>query len=378
MKSFKNTAAALALCCALLIPQTAAFASETEAAEETEAAATEAAAEETEATEAEATEEETEATTAAAEETTVESIDLSGVEFETVYGSQLYPFLNHQYYFEGEAVPIAQSNFYFINAFLDLTNYAYYGYYPQTSEGYFDLSAELGMDEYETYGDFFVSYAEQTLENTLVINLLAEQEGLELTDTIEAQIDNTIETLKTNGADAAGISVDEYIQLYYGPECDEAAFRELLRGYYMADYYTEKYCDEYEFTEDQLKVPEVTYALFYAPGDSSGEDDLTSAESLAKSMLEEVSSPEDIVTLGETYANDGYVYDYGDLTVSEGETVDAFEAWVFDESRKEGDLDVIYAEEYGYFVVGYVGIADNDEESLDNIAIADLSEKITV
>ena len=74
------------------------------------------------------------------EQTAATTVDLSDQSVETVYGSQLPSYLNHQYYFEGQAVPITESNFYFIDTYAELTRYAGY-YYPATSEGFIDLSA---------------------------------------------------------------------------------------------------------------------------------------------------------------------------------------------------------------------------------------------
>ena len=36
-------------------------------------------------------------------------------EIDKNYGPQLWNYLNHQYYFDGEAIPVSESNFYFIN-----------------------------------------------------------------------------------------------------------------------------------------------------------------------------------------------------------------------------------------------------------------------
>ena len=55
---------------------------------------------------------------------TAPTIDLSGYSYETNYGSQLLGYLDRQYYFEGEAIPVDESNFYIIDAFIELTNYA--------------------------------------------------------------------------------------------------------------------------------------------------------------------------------------------------------------------------------------------------------------
>ena len=91
--------------------------------------------------------------------------------FEEVYGNQLMGYLNHQYYFDGEPVSLQESNFYFINAFLELSSDANMGYYPVTPSGGIDLAAELEVeiDDYDTYGDYFVKYAENALEMSLTL-----------------------------------------------------------------------------------------------------------------------------------------------------------------------------------------------------------------
>ena len=46
------------------------------------------------------------------------------------YGEQLPQYLDKQYYFDDKPISIQESNFYFINAYLDLSTYAMYGYFP--------------------------------------------------------------------------------------------------------------------------------------------------------------------------------------------------------------------------------------------------------
>ena len=53
-----------------------------------------------------------------------------------------------------------------------------------------------------------------------------------------------------------------------------------------------------------------------------------------------------------------------------------FEEWAYGANRKEGELDVIYAPEYGYFVVGYLGLKERDKDTLDQIALNDLSASL--
>ena len=130
--------------------------------------------------------------------------------FETIYGSQIGGYLDHQYTFEGEAIPVSESNFYFINAFLELSQYAYYGQAPSTSEGYVDLSAEFGTD-YPTYGDYLVAYAENTIESTMIVCKMANDAGVTISDDYAQAIDDMVESLAVDYAAPQGITLDEYM-----------------------------------------------------------------------------------------------------------------------------------------------------------------------
>jgi len=316
-------------------------------------------------------------------EYSVETMDMSGMSVYTVYGSQLPQYLNHQYYFNGEAVSLTESNFYFIDTFSDLTAYAGY-YYPSTSEGFIDLSAEITTSdadtesEYETYGDFFVSYAEQMLESSCIINLLAEQEGLELSEDTIAEIDSVMENLQTQGADPAGITVDEYLSIYYGEGTTAESFRETVERYYIADLYTQEYIDNYEFDDSEIMVPNIRYTLYSVSSDATAEE-LAAAEESAQALMEEADGSLDSYAVAGALAyTNGEATQYGEIAVPDDGTIDAvFTEWAWDESREVGDIDVIYSENFGYFVVGYVGLTEVDDSSKQQIAVNHLSEVIS-
>jgi len=310
-------------------------------------------------------------------ESSAETKDLSAYSFENVYGSQLYGYLEHQYTFEGEQIPLAESNFYFINAFFELTNYAYYGMYPKTAEGYIDLASEYtDPTKYATYGDFLISYAERTLESSKIIAKRAADENLVLSDETLGEIDNMMSNLASE-AQSANMTLDQYLQLYYGPSCNEAAYREVLRNYYLSDLYTSKYCEDHT-TDEMRYVPNIRYALFYAPEDSSDEAALQSAESLANDLVTAANGDLDAFqTLAQQSVADEYCMESNDIAVSRGQTVSAFEAWAFDESREFGDIEVIYAPEYGYFAVGYMGITMQDSQVIDNQVVQELTKEIS-
>ena len=315
------------------------------------------------------------ATSASADNSVSETDPQTPQSFEELYANQLVTFLDHQYYYDGEAIPTTESNFYFINSFLDLSGYAQMGYYPATNLGYIDLAADFSGDGYNTFGDYFIEYAENSIESTCILCARAKAENITLSDDTRKDIDAMFEDIKTTKAADSGMSLDEYLQFYYGPGNDEAHFRATLERYYLADAYTREYCKNYEFSDEEKNIPYIRYALFYAPetAEQSAKDQ---ALSEATTMKDACSSIDDLTGLAQTAQENGLVYDQGDIAVPKGQMVPKFEEWAYGEGRTVGELDIIYAPEYGYFVVGYLGLQEQSSDVLDQYAMQQLSEEI--
>lgn len=281
--------------------------------------------------------------------------------FEEVYGNQLMGYLNHQYYFDGEPVSLQESNFYFINAFLELSSDANMGYYPVTPSGGIDLAAELEVeiDDYGTYGDYFVKYAENALEMSLTLCSYARANDIPLSEDTKLAIDNMLDNIRYGSAANAGMSLDDYLQLYYGPGTDEATFRKILERYYLADAYSDKYCEEYPFSDDQIRTPYIRYALFYAPV-SADQDTKDQAYQSAMDMKNSCNSLSELKTLAQSAYENGIVREQGDSAAFASELGEypGLWDWTFEEERKEGDIEVIYEPSVGYYVIGYLGIKD--------------------
>lgn len=281
--------------------------------------------------------------------------------FEEVYGNQLMGYLNHQYYFDGEPVSLQESNFYFINAFLELSSDANMGYYPVTPSGGIDLAAELEVeiDDYGTYGDYFVKYAENALEMSLTLCSYARANDIPLSEDTELAIDNMLDNIRYGSAANAGMSLDDYLQLYYGPGTDEATFRKILERYYLADAYSDKYCKEYPFSDDQIRTPYIRYALFYAPV-SADQDTKDQAYQSAMDMKDSCNNLSELKSLAQSAYENGIVREQGDSAAftSELSEYPGLWDWTFEEERKEGDIEVIYEPSVGYYVIGYLGIKD--------------------
>lgn len=281
--------------------------------------------------------------------------------FEDVYGNQLKTYLNHQYYFDGEAISLQESNFYFIKVFLELSGDANMGYYPVTPSGGLDLAAEVEFenDDYKTYGDLFVKRAEESLETTLIKYNRAVENEIVLSEDTKAAIDDMIDSIREESATKAGMTLDEYLQLYFGDGYDEAVFRKILERFYIAEAYSKKYCENYPFSEDEIHAPNIRYALFYAP-ESADSDTKDRAYQAAQNMKNACRSAADLKDLAQSAYESGIVSEQGDTVAMSSQLSGYSELrdWAFDEDRETGEVDIIYEPEVGYYVIGFLGIQD--------------------
>ena len=309
----------------------------------------------------------------------VNGIDVTKLTFDTIYGKQLSNYLNHQYEFDGKKIPVVESNYYFIKTYGELCQYAAYGYLPATAEGYIDLSATYG-NQGETYGDYFIKQSELYIKRIYIYKQRAVEAGLTLGDEDKKAVEAEITSRYENQAKPAGVSLDYILKLFFGNGCNEKTYRAILENAALASKYQQKYYEEFQVPEDQKNVPSITYALFYAPKSSASDDEKKKAEASAREMLGKCSSIEDLKTLGTAAKSAGTCRDAGTLPVQKGKMVPAFEAWAYGTGRKVGEMDVIYAEEYGYFCVGYNGTVELDanekKDMASNALTAEVNEAI--
>ena len=305
--------------------------------------------------------------------------------FDEFYGPQIQNYLDHQYYFDGEAVPKFVWDFYVIDEFgkLSSSTEAYYGYYPLTTLGYIDLAAEcpLGSD-FATYGDFFVSKVEYSLESDLIKIARAKEENFVMSDEMNQSIDAIMEGLSSD-ASSYNMSFDEYIQHYYGSSATEETFRQYIEDYYLLAYdYSLSYNDNYAAERKGNTVPYVRYALFYAP-DTSDQAQKDMALECANALKDTSTSLDNFTELAEEAYGMGTAYDYGDIAVfkrdevpSQFAVVPEFEEWAYGADRTENEIDIIYAPKYGYFVVGYLGLKEPDASEYQQMASLELENSV--
>ena len=329
----------------------------------------------TESTTAATTESTTAATTAAATQPQQSSNSLSKMSFDTMYGKELPKYLNRQYFFNGEKIPVTESNYYFLLTFMQLSQYASYGYLPATQDGRIDLTAQYGTTG-QTCADYLVEQAEKYLHSTYILMTRAKEAGFTLTDEDKQQVDADVNTLNEQQAKPAGLTLDQVIKIYFGPQCNEQAYRQILENSALAGKYQKKYVEDYAIPEDQKMIPSITYALHYAPESSATDEQKKNAKAAADEMLGKCKSIDDLKKLGDEAKSSGVCKDAGTVPVQKGKMVPDFEKWAYEAARKEGEMAVIYAKEYGYFCVGYNGKVELDASEKQDMANKALSDDV--
>lgn len=321
------------------------------------------------------------AETGESDTTTPQTIEASA--FTEINGYQVGALLGRQYTFAGENIPLYISDFYIMNAFMDLSGYASAGYFPATEDGHLDLSAEYSYQEgqtgpYSTFADFLLDYAERNLATCYVLYTIASNEGFEVSDDVNTAIDNIIAGIENEYAPAREVTAEEYISMYYGDNLNEETLRSCLEFNMLQDEYINNYVENYELSDEDMEAisyPYVRYALFYAPA-GSDEESLSTAEANANTLFADCNGDIDAMAeLADACVNAGTCMETGAISVPMGVMVPAFEAWAWDEARTEGELDVIFSQEYGYFVVGYLGV-EVDTDGIRDYAYSTLNELV--
>ncbi len=278
---------------------------------------------------------------------------------EEVYGNQLENYLNHQYYFNGEPVPMWESNYYFVETFNVLGESAGYSGVPATTYGFVDLAAEYPGEEFATYGDFLIRQAEETIQSKNILCMRAEAEGITLSDESYAKIDQLIEEYR-NYVAQIGLTLDEYLKISLGPDIDEATFRKIWEIDYLSNEYANYYCSNYDVT-----LPQISYVFF--PATEADEQEVRDAASDAATQMKDSCENDikNLPVLAEEAKSAGTNLDYGVLSIPLEQFPVNLEEWAWSESRSVGDLDIVVEPELGYFVVGYLGTTPDTEKATE-------------
>ena len=241
---------------------------------------------------------------------------------------------------------------------------AEYNYYYR--EVYYQYSQMLGDNEdtLKMLAGSMISQTNTRIQQTYAVYDAAVADGFALpAEDVEA-IDQEIADLNTTAASYGYSGANALLAAMYGAGCTTDSYRQYdLTVHTVSDYVS----DKFEYTDEEVK------AYYAEHKDELGEErdyrtvnvrhilveDEQTAQDILQQYLDGDKTEDSFGELAMEYSTDGSA-DNGGLMegVTPGQTVEAFNEWIFDQSRKTGDTDIVQTE-YGYHVMYFVGEGEN-------------------
>ena len=190
-----------------------------------------------------------------------------------------------------------------------MLTYYYNSTYQNFASSYGSALSSMGLDTTKslkdqqmsggdgTWYDYFMSSAKSNAQQVLVLCEAARAEGFELTDEQLDEIDEIVDTMKTN-AKSNNVSLDFYLSRVYGNCVDEKVFRKCLELSELAAHYSEHMTEQYKYEESDwdayysentsefLKVDWLTYT-FTAEAEQLAEDATDEEKAAAETKRQE-------------------------------------------------------------------------------------------
>lgn len=307
--------------------------------------------------------------------TTVETA--KKMSFENNYDQAAIEQMNKVVTIHGMTFTKLEYNYYYANEYTNI--YSIYmqspNSVPMTDAGFIDLSAE--MTEGETLGDYLNDVVVSDLQGEVYLLEYAQKFNLELDDEINKKINEMIDATRET-AEGYGMTLDDYLKSYYGPDATEAGIREVLQRYELVNVAMKHYVENCKFAEGEDQLPVVYHVLYttmdLATGKDLPEDQQEEAKKKADALLAAVKTLDDMKTKGEEGKTAGEVAEAAQYTVSRGQMVQEFEDWCFAD-HKVGDTGIVKTI-YGYHVMYFVGTEQADEETKQSMAFDKLQEEL--
>ena len=237
-----------------------------------------------------------------------------------------------------------------------------------------------------TWQQYFLESALATWQNYQALGGESLKLGYEIDETILADIENMPQTLQTDAVDRGFETAEDYLAHNVGPGSTIDSYVKYLQMYYQGYTYFEDMYNQVETTQEELEAffdsheadyaasgiakdtvtVDVRHILVMPEGATSAnirtetfsDEAWAWAEAKAQELLEQWKSGEatedTFGQLANEHSADGDGTTGGLYTgVTQGQMVEAFDAWCFDESRQFGDVDIVKTE-FGYHIMFFV------------------------
>lgn len=237
-----------------------------------------------------------------------------------------------------------------------------------------------------TWQQFFLASALNTWRNYQAAAAEAEKNGYQLDAEMQAQLDSAVENLEATAEMYGFESAEALLKSDVGPGADLEDYQHFLNLYYTGSMYFSDLCEKDVPTDQEVedyftaneeayaesgltrdnKTVDVRHVLIMPEGatsenirtetfeDAAWESSRVKAEELLKQFEQGDKSEDSFAELAKAHSQDGSASDGGLYTgVQEGQMVEAFNDWCFDDIRQPGDYGLVKTE-FGYHLMFFV------------------------
>ena len=281
----------------------------------------------------------------------------------------------------GEKYTAAEVNFYFEN------------YYQNFVNGNYSILSMIGLDtgtslkdqtisssavmfvtdatEGETWYDYFADKALEQLAGVQAMNAAAEAEGFTWNDEMQADLDDTMESL-ASAASTYGYTEKQYLGLIYGSTMTRSIYEEQTRRSLLATAYLQNYEDGLSYTTDELEAAyaedptaydlvDCSYVRVSGAAPDTDEDGnaievtdemtaeyMATAETTANAIYDAYQAGTSLEDAAAEYESTATYASSDSFTYSSSVLAD----WLYDDARQAGDSAVLEdADTSNYYVV---------------------------
>lgn len=268
-------------------------------------------------------------------------------------------------------------NFYFANEYNQLLQMSLYGQanIPMTGSGFPDMNGKL--TEELTVAQYLQNSVISDFQGEVWLLEYSKDKNLKLDDEILAKIEEQF-TSTQKSAESIGLTLEEYLQAYYGPVATADGLREVLQRYELVNLAMKTYVEEYQYKEGETMLPTVYHVLYPSlnleTGEALSDEEKAEAKKKAEALKASVTSLDDLKAKADEAVANKEAAEAAEYTVSLGQMVKPFEEWCFAE-HKIGDIDVVETI-YGYHVIYFVGQKEADDDQKYQIAVKAMQKEM--
>jgi len=287
-----------------------------------------------------------------------------------VYNSGIFQRNQTAVTLDGEKYTVPQTAYYYGQI---CNNYA-----SMFGQEYLQTMKTQDYDENQTWNDYFKSQAVESMKFIHAATAAAKNDNLSLDDEDLDTVKANVDSMKA-AAKSAGYGYGAYLKAVYGATMTSSVFEQCLKDQILASKYVNQYSEEnFVYSDDEIEtyyqenknsydLVDCAYVVVSGTPETKTDADgntieatdeektaaMEAAKSAADQILADFKAGGDLEKLAEEH-DATYSTDTPSATSACGE-------WLFDESRKAGDADVIENEAGSNYYVAVFNSRERDE-----------------